>query len=125
MKLNVLFLLTFFILASAARADDAIVAVTVPELSPTAQAGQAAFGQYCAECHGATAGGTDQGPPLVHRLYVASHHADMAFVMAARQGVRAHHWDFGNMEPVPDVTDEELDALIVYVRELQKANGLP
>ena len=90
-----------------------------------AQAGQAPFGQYCAACHGATAGGTDTGPPLVHPYYVASHHGDMAFVMAARQGARAHHWDFGDMQPVPDVTDEELEALILYVRELQQANGLP
>ncbi len=125
MRFNLLIGLALILVGSAVRADEALVDVTIPELSPTAQAGQMAFGQYCAACHGAAAGGTDQGPPLVHRLYVASHHADMAFVLAARQGVRAHHWDFGNMEPVPGVTDEELDALIVFVRELQRANGLP
>ena len=125
MRLNFMITLTLIVSANAAWADEPMVDVTIPELSPTAEAGQMAFGQYCATCHGAAAGGTDEGPPLVHPLYVASHHGDFAFVRAAREGVRAHHWDFGNMEPVPDITDDELEALIIYVRELQRANGLP
>ena len=49
----------------------------------------------------------------------------MAFVLAARNGVRAHHWPFGNMPPVEQpLTDGELAAIIAYVRELQRANGI-
>jgi cytochrome c2 len=110
---------------SAARAGETVVEVKVPELSTEARTGQTAFEQSCAQCHGFTAGGTDKGPSLVHPYYVASHHGDMAFVMAVRYGSRAHHWKFGDMEPVPGVTDEDLAAIIAFVRELQHANGLP
>jgi mono/diheme cytochrome c family protein len=110
---------------SAARAGETVVEVEVPELSAEALTGRTAFEQSCAQCHGPVAGGTDQGPPLEHPDYVASHHGDMAFVMAVRYGSRAHHWEFGDMEPVPGVTDEDLAAIIAFVRELQHANGLP
>jgi len=46
-------------------------------------------------------------------------------VLAARNGVRAHHWPFGNMPPVEQrLTDGELGAIVAYVRELQRANGI-
>jgi len=125
LRLTLLIFLGFLGIGSAVHAAGSTVDVKVPDLSAMALKGEAAFGVYCAACHGTTAGGTGKGPPLVHPLYIASHHGDMAFVLAARQGTRAHHWGFGDMPPVPDVTDEELDALIVYVRELQRANGLP
>ena len=51
------------------------VAVKVPELSSVALAGQKVFLANCAQCHGDTAGGTDQGPPLVHQWYRPGHHA--------------------------------------------------
>ena len=57
-------------------------------------------------------------------IYEPNHHGDMSFRLAARQGVRAHHWDFGNMPPVEGVTDEDVIKITRYVRELQKANGI-
>ncbi|ESR27461.1 c-type cytochrome [Lutibaculum baratangense] len=106
-------------------APDARVAVTVPdELSPVAMEGKAVFDENCADCHGANAAGTEQGPPLVHDIYNPGHHANMAFVLAASQGVRAHHWRFGNMPPQPGVTQTEVEKVVQYVRELQQANGI-
>ena len=86
--------------------------------------GKVAFAKHCGQCHGTNATGTDKGPPLVHRYYVPSHHADFSFVRAVRQGVRQHHWRFGNMPPQPEVSKEEIDSIILYVRELQRANGI-
>jgi len=100
------------------------VDVRVPELSPTARAGQAAFEGNCAACHGPTAGGTDQGPPLVHKWYEPAHHADAAFVLAAKRGVAQHHWKFGSMPPQPQIGERSLQQIIAYVRELQRANGI-
>lgn len=97
--------------------------VKVPDLSPLALSGKQAFDKSCARCHGANAAGSDKGPPLVHDLYNPGHHGDGAFVSAARNGTRAHHWRFGDMKPVK-VTDKEITAIIRYVRELQKANGI-
>lgn len=100
------------------------VDVTMPELSPVAEAGQAAFRQHCAECHGANAGGTAKGPPLVHKYYEPSHHGDQAFVLAAKRGVRQHHWSFGDMPPQPEVGDRSIRQIIEFVREVQQANGI-
>ena len=108
-----------------AAAEDAMVAVEVPELSEAALAGKALFDGNCARCHGVNAAGRrTAGPPLVHRIYEPGHHGDLSFLLAARNGVRAHHWRFGNMPPVMGVTDAEVAAIIVYVRELQRANGI-
>ncbi|HUS55520.1 MAG TPA: cytochrome c [Thermohalobaculum sp.] len=98
--------------------------VTVPELSEAGSRGQTAFGAYCASCHGADAGGTGSGPPLIHKIYHPGHHGDMAFVSAARQGSRAHHWSFGNMPPVAGISDAEIADIIIFVREVQQANGI-
>jgi mono/diheme cytochrome c family protein len=101
--------------------------VIVPdELSAQARQGETYFNVVCASCHGANAAGQDGvAPPLVHRIYEPSHHGDMAFVLAARNGVRAHHWPFGDMPPVEErMTDGELGAIIAYVRELQRTNGI-
>ena len=98
--------------------------IAIPDLSEAGARGQVAFGAYCATCHGADAGGTNSGPPLIHKIYHPGHHGDMAFVMSARNGSRAHHWNFGDMPPVAGVTDAELADLIAFVREVQKANGI-
>jgi len=103
----------------------AIVEVDVPQLGSTAKAGEAAFNQNCSACHGANAAGKNGiAPPLVHKIYEPNHHADMSFVLAAKQGVRQHHWRFGNMPPMPDVDDKEIASIIEYVRTLQRANGI-
>lgn len=111
-------------LGPADPARTATVDVKVPVLSQVAQAGKQVFDKTCKACHGANAGGTDKGPPLVHDIYNPGHHADMAFVLAARRGVRQHHWPYGDMPKQPQVTDEEIATIIRYVRELQLANGI-
>ncbi|MCR4377664.1 MAG: cytochrome c [Rhodospirillales bacterium] len=101
------------------------VAVQVPgQLTLSAQRGQVAFNATCAACHGENASGTDQGPPLIHDIYNPGHHADGAFFLAAKRGVRAHHWPYGDMPAQPHVSDGEIAAIVAYVRELQIANGI-
>jgi mono/diheme cytochrome c family protein len=104
--------------------EGALVDVKVPELSQAALAGKKAFDTSCAQCHGPNAAGGAQGPPLVHDIYNPGHHADAAFVIATKRGTRQHHWKFGNMPPVPGVSNREIAAIIRYVRELQQANGI-
>ncbi len=104
--------------------EDTPVSVTVPELSPTAVAGQHAFAANCAQCHGQSAGGTDQGPPLIHQWYRPDHHADVAFFLAANRGVPQHHWNFGDMPPQPQIGERSMQQIVQFVRELQQANGV-
>jgi mono/diheme cytochrome c family protein len=97
----------------------------LPRLTAEATAGQAAFDANCAKCHGANGtGGTGKGPPLIHPIYNPGHHGDESFFRAARYGVRAHHWKFGDMPAQPQVSDAELAEIVAYVREVQVANGI-
>jgi len=100
------------------------VKVVVPNLGQVAKLGEEDFNANCAACHGKNAAGTGNGPPLVHRIYEPNHHADFSFKRAAEFGVRAHHWNFGNMPAQSQVKDYELVRIVTYVRELQKANGI-
>ena len=99
-------------------------AVAVPDLSANARTGEQVFNANCALCHGPNASGTGLGPPLVHKIYEPGHHQDFAIQSAVRNGVPAHHWQFGNMLPVPTVADEDIPSIICYIRELQRANGI-
>ncbi len=88
------------------------------------QAGEAKFNANCSACHGPKGVGTQQGPPLVHKIYEPNHHGDAAFQMAAANGVRAHHWEFGNMPKIETVTPPDVDQIIQYVRWLQRQAGI-
>lgn len=104
----------------------AMAQVTLPDtLSPQAQIGKRAFEATCATCHGDSADGrVGKGPPLIHDYYKPSHHADAAFFMAVQNGVRSHHWSFGNMPPQPGLTTGDVKAITLYIREVQRANGI-
>lgn len=82
------------------------------------------YTQACATCHGDDLRGTDQGPPFLNPMYEPGHHADQAFVLAAMVGVRAHHWDFGNMPPIEGITQDQVLAIVDYVREQQRSSGI-
>lgn len=88
------------------------------------QAGENRFNELCARCHGLAGLGTNTGPPLVHKIYEPSHHADFAFMRAAMQGVRAHHWKFGNMPKISEATPDDVNRIIPYVRWLQREAGI-
>ncbi len=104
----------------------AIVRVALPaELDEQAQMGKRAFDAVCADCHGENAAGRNGvAPPLVHKTYEPSHHGDHAFLAAVRNGVRSHHWDFGNMPPIDGLTDADVANVVAYVRVLQRKNGI-
>lgn len=99
-------------------------AVVLPNLTEAERIGLGYFAVHCQAYHGENGRGTRVGPPLVHKIYEPSHHGDGAFVRAVRKGVVAHHWRFGNMPALPAVTDHEVNAIIRYIRALQRANGI-
>ena len=86
--------------------------------------GESQFNNFCSRCHGDQGAGTNHGPPLVHKIYEPSHHADIAFQRAAAQGVRAHHWKFGNMPKIEGVQPEDVSHIIGYIRWLQRQAGI-
>ncbi len=86
--------------------------------------GASLFAQTCASCHGANLEGTAGGPPFIDSIYRPAHHADAAFLLAVRRGVRSHHWDFGNMPRIDGLSDEQVAAIVDFVRTQQRAAGI-
>ncbi len=111
--------------AAVGITPEAMAALAADESLPDSlTAGRANFEVYCRECHGPAATGTEKGPPLVHRVYRPGHHADPSFYLAPLQGVRAHHWRFGDMPPVEGIRREQVGTIIAYVRWLQAQAGI-
>lgn len=103
----------------------AMVDVQSAQLDEKQMVGKELFDANCAACHGENAAGRDGiAPPLTHDIYKPSHHADIAFVLAAQNGVRAHHWPFGNMPAIETVDEKDVLSIIEYIRALQVANGI-
>ena len=111
---------------SSTAQGGALAQVAVPNsLTSAAVIGKRAFEAKCAACHGDNAAGKDGlAPALVHKIYEPSHHGDYAFQLAAQNGVRAHHWRFGDMPPVEGVTRADIIGIVTYIRELQRENGI-
>lgn len=86
--------------------------------------GRGLYAARCASCHGADPKGTDRGPSHLSKVYEPSHHADFAFRAAVADGVRAHHWRFGDMPRVEGLSDADVSAIIAYVRDEQQRRGL-
>lgn len=109
---------------ACSQGESAPKAVATGVVPAELQTGQAKFTASCSACHGAGGVGTSQGPPLVHKIYEPNHHGDAAFQRAAANGVKAHHWEFGNMPKIDAATPEDVDQIIKYVRWLQKQAGI-
>jgi mono/diheme cytochrome c family protein len=103
----------------------ALVAVQMPPISGNAAIGQRVYDTSCSVCHGFNGAGNEgAGPPLIHVIYEPSHHADESFQRAVANGVKSHHWRFGDMPPVEGLTRGDVAMVIAYIREIQRANGI-
>ena len=81
------------------------------------------YATACATCHGDDLRGTDAGPSHLSEVYEPNHHADGAFLLAVRRGVAPHHWSFGPMPPIEGLTDEDVNAIVAFVRDAQGREG--
>ncbi len=96
----------------------------LPQMTPALNVGKMLYDAKCSSCHGINTVGTEKGPTFLHRVYHPGHHGDNAFYLAPLRGVRAHHWRFGDMPPVADITEVQVGNIIAYIRAIQKANGI-
>lgn len=111
-----------FIIPTLAFAEDG--ASNQPRVPFKLAVGKKKYQESCSGCHGKWLEGTKQGPPLLHGFYKPSHHGDSAFYRAALNGVRAHHWKFGNMPPITGITSKDMDSIVPFIRWYQQAKGL-
>ena len=104
--------------------DTGTTQATGSSLSEMAREGEELFDANCSVCHGEKAAGTNQGPTLVDRIYHPGHHSDVSIRNAVSRGVQQHHWVFGDMAPVAGVSTDDVEKIICYVREMQRAGGI-
>lgn len=120
--IRVISVLAFALSACGASgsADDSGIEIPDAEL---VTAGAGLYAEECAACHGADLRGTDNGPSHLSDVYEPGHHGDAAFVLAVRRGVQPHHWSFGSMPPIEDLTDDDIAAIVAFVRDVQNREG--
>jgi mono/diheme cytochrome c family protein len=96
----------------------------IPVQDPTLVAeGEDLYRAACAACHGSDLRGTAVGPPHLSVIYNPEHHGDGAFALAVVNGVKSHHYGFGDMPAIPTVTEENFARILAYIRETQRTEG--
>lgn len=82
--------------------------------------GAEVYDQSCATCHGPEARGGLAGPPLIHEMYEDLTGADIRTVIG--QGKSPTNWPQfeAGMAPVPNLSQDEVAAVIAYVRDVQR-----
>ena len=119
---GVVLALTFVL--SACGGDDPVAAPPESLVPLAADAdGATIYQARCASCHGEDLRGTDKGPSQLSIVYEPNHHGDESYRSAIRNGVAQHHWDFGNMPAVEDITDDQIERVITYIRTQQQELG--
>lgn len=112
------------LLSAIAQAQTMQIPKPSEGLMPNPALGKKLFAANCAACHGADLKGSDKGPPMLHKVYEPSHHGDVAFQLAVKNGVRAHHWQFGDMKPVPGLTPDDVAHITAFIRAEQRKVGI-
>ena len=85
--------------------------------------GEILYKASCAACHGSDLLGTAVGSPHLSVIYNPEHHGDGSFALAVINGVKAHHFEFGDMPPIPTVTEDDFTRILAYIRETQRTEG--
>ncbi len=85
----------------------------------TLERGEATYRASCAQCHGGDLSGTDRGPSLLEPVYGPDQLTDAELADAIRNGVEEDLWDFGPMPANGALGDEQIDAIVEFVRSEQ------
>lgn len=87
--------------------------------------GKALFEAKCQKCHGERAGGTWRMPSLVSPPYGPKQLTDRSFHLTVMNGARSRYWlNFKGMQPIKNLSQEEAEAILRFVRDLQKQAGI-
>ena len=129
LKWMALMMVTLIILTITTMWGDEKISIkaspTIPELSASALHGREIINTQCAECHGVDGtGGSRKGPPILHSMYRDEIFPDFVFKRSVLEGKREKNWRFGPMPAMPDLSDEDVDGVIAFVREVQRATGM-
>jgi mono/diheme cytochrome c family protein len=96
---------------------------TLPATADASGQGAEVYASSCASCHGADLRGTEKGPSQLSIVYEPNHHGDDSYRSAIANGAPQHHWSFGDMAPVEGLSDDDVEAVIAYIRSEQQRQG--
>ncbi|MBI5088141.1 MAG: cytochrome c [Actinobacteria bacterium] len=82
--------------------------------------GSALYSANCAACHGTDLRGTLSGPSFLDPVYEPASTPDQSFRAAVDHGVLQKRWNFGAMAPVAGLDDDEVTAIIAFIRAGQQ-----
>ncbi len=116
-------LATLGLAATLAACGSGDEATAPPEPIPASADGATVYALRCASCHGEDLRGTAKGPSQLSIVYEPNHHNDDTYRNAIRNGVAQHHWAYGNMPIVEDITDQQIELVINYIRTQQQQLG--
>jgi mono/diheme cytochrome c family protein len=113
-----------FVLGAAGTVALAAIGAACGADGPTTELGrgEAIYAANCAQCHGGDLGGTDRGPSLLDPIYAADQLTDVEFADAIRNGVDEDRWEFGPMPGNGALADDQVAAIIAFVRAEQSAD---
>lgn len=117
-------LLSALVLGAAIGSHSIAEESTMKRMPFSLALGKSVYNKNCLACHGKEGVGSEIGPPLMHIYYEPSHHSDIAFYRAMTSGVKQHHWQFGDMQPVPGLNEKQMGKTIEYIRWLQRQQGI-
>lgn len=80
---------------------------------------EAIYAGNCAQCHGADLAGTDRGPSLLDPAYGPAQLTDAELADSIRNGVEQRLWEFGPMPGNGAITDDQIEAILAFVRARQ------
>ena len=98
-------------------------ASTTPATANGSGQGAEVYASSCASCHGADLRGTEKGPSQLSIVYEPNHHGDDSYRSAIANGAPQHHWPFGDMPRVEGLSDDDVEAVIAYIRSEQQRQG--
>jgi len=111
------------VVGAACGGSPALPATIEPQDPELVAVGAVVYEASCAACHGGDLRGTDTGPSLLSVVYEPNRHSDVAISLATQVGTRQHHWGFGAMAPIEGLSDDDVEAIIAFVRETQRTEG--
>ena len=84
--------------------------------------GEAIYATSCAQCHGGDLAGSARGPSLLDPIYGPAQLTNVELADAIRNGVDEERWEFGPMPGNGAITDDQIAALLTYVRAEQSVD---
>jgi mono/diheme cytochrome c family protein len=86
--------------------------------------GERIYVANCAQCHGADLAGTERGPSLLLAVYGPDELPDTDIADAIRNGAEQRLFEFGPMAGNGALSDEQIDAIVAFVRAEQSGAGV-